>query len=335
MRATPEERRADASVIIDTLLNSNASITPRQWIVIRFWGKAVHPEWGRKHVSAWMDEWYAEDPDRQLAWEIFKEESGDYGVAQDHERVSLGAGDRYLARVKNIRTTKIEAPAGSDDSSSGVGIICHRDYRSSRQPREAELMKLFAIVFAAVLAAGLVLFGFHRCSVANDKAVAEWEASASESADRLKEMRYIVADQRNIELFTRILETAEMRVKAAPSGARVSALRRQIDFGMDYVNEWRAGRGLALEYPQRPDAQKQIDDFKRATAEANRLRAEAKRIFAEANALDEVAQAHTRAVVADPTKTEDAKALLELRPRIRELRAAANKLLDEADRLSP
>jgi hypothetical protein len=91
----------EASTLIDDALSSNKSITPRQWMVLRFWNRIPPPaHWGRRAVSEWMDEWYAENPDRLAAWELFKEETGDFGNARDPERVPIGIGEQYLNRVK-------------------------------------------------------------------------------------------------------------------------------------------------------------------------------------------------------------------------------------------
>jgi len=118
--------RDDASAIIDALLNSNASITPRQWMVIRFWNKAVPNDWGRKHVSEWMDEWYGQDPAHQAAWELFKEETGDSGVLVDPTRVPVGAGARYYARVKGSEVepgANQRALSDTPNNSSSLGAV--------------------------------------------------------------------------------------------------------------------------------------------------------------------------------------------------------------------
>lgn len=127
-KISKDASRDDASAIIDTLLNSNASITPRQWMVVRFWGKTVQPEWGRKHVSEWMDEWY-QDPARQAAWELFKEETGDYGGARDPKRVPIGIGAKYYARVKGAaprskgESIALSKPPGESSSLIGVAAV--------------------------------------------------------------------------------------------------------------------------------------------------------------------------------------------------------------------
>lgn len=95
-----EATKHDASILIDRLLRSNGSISPRQHMVLRFWKVTPDPNWGKAQVSVWMDEWYQGDTDRQLAWELFKEHTGDTGTSRDLQRVPLGAGYAYLRKVK-------------------------------------------------------------------------------------------------------------------------------------------------------------------------------------------------------------------------------------------
>lgn len=103
--------KSEASEVIERLLHSNGSITPRQQMVLRFWDVRVESAWGKSQVSVWMDEWYDKDPDHQLAWELFKEESGDAGLSRDPQRVPIGIGHTYLLKIKN--GTRKVAVAGS------------------------------------------------------------------------------------------------------------------------------------------------------------------------------------------------------------------------------
>jgi hypothetical protein len=52
----------------------------RQRAVLRFWNREDMFENSREEVSDWMDEWYAENPDRLQAWEIWKARIGDDGM---------------------------------------------------------------------------------------------------------------------------------------------------------------------------------------------------------------------------------------------------------------
>ncbi|HEY0862746.1 MAG TPA: hypothetical protein VGD97_01475 [Lacunisphaera sp.] len=97
----PDATKQDASEIIERLLHSNGSITPRQRMVLRFWNVTPEPGWGKAQISVWMDQLYEKDPDHQLAWELFKEESGDAGTSRDPERVPVGIGHTYLRKVKS------------------------------------------------------------------------------------------------------------------------------------------------------------------------------------------------------------------------------------------
>lgn len=100
--------KEDASRLIDRLLNTNGSITPRQWMVLRFWNITPKPDWGKAHVSEWMDGWYSEDPNRVLAWEVFKEATGDTGTSRDPEHVPVGAGYHWLDKVTRANSSDRE-----------------------------------------------------------------------------------------------------------------------------------------------------------------------------------------------------------------------------------
>lgn len=85
-----------ASELIDKL---KICPSPRQIMVLRFWGRLDLASGSRKDVSAWMDRFYAEDERRLLAWERFKVQVGDDGRQCDPSCVPLGVGPQYLAQV--------------------------------------------------------------------------------------------------------------------------------------------------------------------------------------------------------------------------------------------
>jgi DNA polymerase III epsilon subunit-like protein len=90
--------KGEASQLIDTLLG-NKPITSRQQMVMRFWARERQPGEGPREISEWMDQFYQEDGDRKVAWELFKNES-DNGLQGDPSRVPLGVGPEYLRRIK-------------------------------------------------------------------------------------------------------------------------------------------------------------------------------------------------------------------------------------------
>ena len=98
---TPGLSVSAARELIDSLLASSSSVSNRQMMVLRFWNRVEVSRDGRHAVSVWMDVWYAEDPDRQAAWNLWKEDNGDVGRQDNPEKVPLGIGDGYLRRVKN------------------------------------------------------------------------------------------------------------------------------------------------------------------------------------------------------------------------------------------
>jgi len=95
--------KAEASGIIDALLASRPTV--RQRMVLRFWNRLDLNVSGVDGVSAWMDHWYSEDPDRSEAWALWKREAGDQGQRTPDrvEAVPLGEGVKYLALVKARR----------------------------------------------------------------------------------------------------------------------------------------------------------------------------------------------------------------------------------------
>jgi hypothetical protein len=57
-----------------------------------------------------MDDFYSEDEDHQLAWELFKEENGETGISKDPELVPLGCGSKYLKKIKEKRNSGENGP---------------------------------------------------------------------------------------------------------------------------------------------------------------------------------------------------------------------------------
>jgi hypothetical protein len=115
-------------------------------------------------------------------------------------------------------------------------------------------MKLFATIFAAVLCAVLILAGVQRWSANHDRAVAKWDAEAVVLTEQLREARVgsYNDDSATVSLLLARVNFAALRVENAPSGAmNLSDLRAEMERGMDRVNEWRASRKLAPEYPHR------------------------------------------------------------------------------------
>jgi hypothetical protein len=97
--------KAEASDLIENLLHSHASITPRQHMVLRFWAKQPEAGWGKSDVSAWMDDLYNSSPDHLTAWELYKEANGDAGLSRDPSRIPFGCGAKWLAKVRNPQTS--------------------------------------------------------------------------------------------------------------------------------------------------------------------------------------------------------------------------------------
>jgi hypothetical protein len=101
--APPNASRSDVSELIDELVNSRP--TTRQCMLLRFWDRLDLMPRGVEGVSNWVDRFYLEDPDRQLAWMLFKTETPNSQSRhyEDIEKIPIGVGAHYLQRIKNSR----------------------------------------------------------------------------------------------------------------------------------------------------------------------------------------------------------------------------------------
>ena len=96
---SPSATKGEASELIGTLLG-NKPISHRQQMVMRFWGREQLSGEGPSEIADWMDTFYSENPDRKLAWELFKQEAEDDGLQGDPARVTFGIGPAFLTRIK-------------------------------------------------------------------------------------------------------------------------------------------------------------------------------------------------------------------------------------------
>jgi hypothetical protein len=163
-----------ASELLDEVLNGSCSVSNRQMMVLRFWNKIEEAEKGRASVSAWMDSWYAEDPDRLSAWTIWKEENGDCGRQDQPDRVLVGAGYEYIRRVKGSSTGKQNGDAQSSESQPAPAISDEEFPTLSEAEKGAKLRQYWAdhptpseaggtkpsveIVLKVLLVVGLIVF---------------------------------------------------------------------------------------------------------------------------------------------------------------------------------
>jgi hypothetical protein len=108
----------DASELIQQLLARNGP-TPRQMMILRFWGRMEMAESSKDEVSEWMSQFYTEDPRRKLAWEKFKIENGDDGLQRDPSWVPVGIGGTYLSKAGRVSQTSNLYRQGSGSQKSG------------------------------------------------------------------------------------------------------------------------------------------------------------------------------------------------------------------------
>jgi hypothetical protein len=97
--AEPTLTKEAASDLI-TNLRLCVPATSRQIMVLRFWNKTEMSAQGRNAISAWMDQFYTEDPRRKDVWEQFKRSRGDDGCQGDPSWVPVGAGWELLQKSR-------------------------------------------------------------------------------------------------------------------------------------------------------------------------------------------------------------------------------------------
>ena len=90
--------RREASEMIDSLF-TNPPASNRQLMFLRFWNRMDLATNSRREISEWMNAFIQADQARWLAWDLFKDESGDDGSQRDPSFVPIGAGDKYLEKV--------------------------------------------------------------------------------------------------------------------------------------------------------------------------------------------------------------------------------------------
>lgn len=94
--------KQQASDLISVLAEKRPP-SPRQRMVLRFWDRLDLASSTKDEVTAWMTEFYDQDPRREQAWRRFKEEIGDDGSLRDETVVPLGAGFRYLTSGSSLQ----------------------------------------------------------------------------------------------------------------------------------------------------------------------------------------------------------------------------------------
>ena len=98
-----ELSHADAGEIIKQLL-ARQQPTPRQMMVLRFWNRMDLTQSSKDEITAWLEQFYNEDPRRKAAWEAFKLKNGDDGSQHDPSWVPIGAGKSYLNSLSTTDT---------------------------------------------------------------------------------------------------------------------------------------------------------------------------------------------------------------------------------------
>ena len=145
---SPSATKGEASELIGTLLG-NKPLSPRQQMVMRFWGRERLSGEGPSEIADWMDAFYSEDPDRKLAWELFKQEVEDDGLQGDPARVTFGIGPAFLTRIKQGGEAAIPRFGAKQPNSAHYSM-------SSNEASNGSIW--FALIMCAVVACGVAYF---------------------------------------------------------------------------------------------------------------------------------------------------------------------------------
>ncbi len=91
----PGISKGGASALISAHLEAKDSRpSDRQIMILRFFNRLDLMEKSRAEVADWMDVWYAEEPRRRDAWEMYKADCGE--DITDPDSVEIGIGLAYL-----------------------------------------------------------------------------------------------------------------------------------------------------------------------------------------------------------------------------------------------
>lgn len=154
--------KGEASALIDSLLaEGGTTIVPatnRQRMLLRFWRKEKLAEQGKWAVSEWIDEWNEADPDREVAWALWKNENDDDGEQNNPEIVPIGIGFDYLKVVKSVSSESLSDESEQEESEPGESEqeVTPQMGSIQEEPRQSGCMTC-AFIIGFVLAALFLL----------------------------------------------------------------------------------------------------------------------------------------------------------------------------------
>lgn len=102
--------KGEASDLISSLAPAEDVITPRQKMVLRFWGKVPPPGWKKDDVSEWIDGLYDSNPYCVLAWEEYKATIGDDGSVREPDKIEFGVGPKWIEKLKQTDLSDDQPP---------------------------------------------------------------------------------------------------------------------------------------------------------------------------------------------------------------------------------
>jgi len=123
MKVAGECTSAKASEIIEGELSTSKPVSARQRMILRFWNRQDLASEGRASVDEWLDGFYAENPDRLAAWELWKSENGDCGRDDSPDRVDEGAGEIYMGRIRDTKSAPPDRPLAYRIAMGVIAVI--------------------------------------------------------------------------------------------------------------------------------------------------------------------------------------------------------------------
>jgi hypothetical protein len=105
----PQLTKSAASTLIQELVGYGTRPTPRQIMILRFWNRMDLATGTKNEIAEWQQHFYAENPMRKDAWELYKKQNNDDGTQRDPSWVKIGEGENYLleVRARYIKSGKI------------------------------------------------------------------------------------------------------------------------------------------------------------------------------------------------------------------------------------
>jgi hypothetical protein len=99
----PRLTKSAAATLIQELVGHGIQPTPRQIMILRFWNRMDLATGSKNEITEWQERFYAENPGRKEAWELYKRRNKDDGTQRDPSWVKIGEGENCLREIRAIQ----------------------------------------------------------------------------------------------------------------------------------------------------------------------------------------------------------------------------------------